>query len=154
MQKINKIVIHHSASEFGNAALITKWHLDRGFFTIGYHFVILNGQISHSLFNSDFDGHIETGRPLDFDEFMTSVEVGAHAIGVNHTSIGICLIGNTDFSTRQMHSLVNLLERILRSITSVKSIIGHRDLPGVSKNCPGFDVAKFLESYQIRLPKY
>jgi len=40
--KNKKVIIHCSDSSFGNAVLIDKWHRQRGFDNIGYHFVILN----------------------------------------------------------------------------------------------------------------
>ena len=43
MREIKKIIIHCSDSEFGDAALIDKWHKERGWTGIGYHYVILNG---------------------------------------------------------------------------------------------------------------
>jgi hypothetical protein len=45
VRKIDTIVIHQSDSAFGNAAVIDKWHRERGWSGIGYHWVILNGRI-------------------------------------------------------------------------------------------------------------
>ena len=51
MRKINKIIIHCSATPEGRnvkAETIKKWHLDRGFSDIGYHYIIhLDGSISY-----------------------------------------------------------------------------------------------------------
>ena len=55
MRKINKIVIHCTATPEGrehDVADITRWHKARGFNTIGYHFLI------------HIDGTIETGRSI------------------------------------------------------------------------------------------
>ena len=35
MRKINKIIIHCSASDFGNAQRVREWHLERGWSDIG-----------------------------------------------------------------------------------------------------------------------
>ena len=61
---MKNIILHHSDSLYGNAAIITTWHIARGFRNIGYHFVILNGKISSACELKGFDGGIETGRGL------------------------------------------------------------------------------------------
>ena len=48
------IIVHHSDSDYGSAAIIDKWHRERGFDELGYHFVIGNGTNSG-------DGQIEVG---------------------------------------------------------------------------------------------
>lgn len=76
MRKIKEIIIHCSATKEGRdytIADIDRWHRDRGFFCIGYHFVIYR------------DGSIHVGRSVE--------EVGAHCRGHNLVSIGICYIG-------------------------------------------------------------
>ena len=43
MRKIKEIIIHCSATKEGRnytVADIDRWHRERGFFCIGYHFVI------------------------------------------------------------------------------------------------------------------
>ena len=49
-----KIVLHCSDSTFGNAAVITNWHIQRGWQTIGYHFVICNGHLNKNFYNEKF----------------------------------------------------------------------------------------------------
>ena len=71
-QKTDTVVIHCTQTPTDmdiGADKITEWHKDRGFDTIGYHFVIRR------------DGTIETGRDINM--------VGAHAVAVNGTSIGV-----------------------------------------------------------------
>lgn len=73
------IIIHCSATREGQdikAKTIKQWHKARGFSDIGYHYII------------DLDGTIEKGR----DESL----VGAHCIGKNAISIGICYVGGCD----------------------------------------------------------
>lgn len=141
MRKINMIVIHCSATEDGrdySVREITKWHIKRGFRTIGYHFLIqLNGEISR-------------GRKIE--------EIGAHAKGYNANSIGICYVGGlkdkkpSDTRTiNQIHSIRGLVAA-LKSIYDIDRIVGHRDLSvdlnadGMvtkdewMKDCPCFDV--------------
>jgi len=147
MNKIEKIVIHHSASAFGNASEITIWHLRRGFKSIGYHFVILNGCLKDNQFINDLDGLIETGRPFDSDKFISGFEAGAHAKGFNLNSVGICLIGNDIFTEKQLLSLANLLHYIVDFLGYQPEIIGHRDLPGKKTDCPSFSVSQFMKDY-------
>ena len=73
-KETNRVTFHHSASDFGDAETIHKWHTERGFACIGYHFVITK------------DGTIEHGRKLQL--------VGAHNAGRNADSIGVCVIGH------------------------------------------------------------
>ena len=79
MRKINKIIVHCSATPEGrnvSAATIDKWHKERGWSGIGYHYVV------------KLDGSIEYGRMVD--------KVGDHCKGHNKSSIGICYIGGCD----------------------------------------------------------
>ena len=132
MRTITLIVIHCSAVRPGqqsSAKDINNWHHDRGFQNgIGYHYVVRR------------DGTIELGRPLEM--------IGAHVVGHNRHSIGICYEGGLnsfgeDADTRtpeQKVTLRKLLEELHRKFPKAL-IVGHRDLnPG--KRCPCFDVVK------------
>lgn len=124
------IVIHHSASESGNATEFDKYHREkRGWENgLGYHFVIGNGHGSG-------DGQIEIG-----NRWINQID-GAHA-GVqeyNHFGIGICLVGNfndTNPTTNQMASLTTLVEYLQeRCRVSSQNIIMHRHFR--ETECPG-----------------
>jgi N-acetylmuramoyl-L-alanine amidase len=116
------------------AAEITAWHIARGWTSIGYNWVIRR------------NGVIEKGRDLDNDGDSFN-EVGAHALGFNSRSLGICLVGGRsdnnepedNFTSEQMHALAYLLDAIEARVPGIE-ILGHRDLPGVTKACPCFDV--------------
>ncbi len=113
---------------------IDAWHKARGFLRgkldsaktnpalghIGYHFVIYT------------NGAIASGRGLD--------EVGAHAQGFNRRSVGICLVGTDAFTPAQWASLTALLASLQKRYPGAR-VAGHRQLPEVHKDCPGFDVA-------------
>ena len=76
MNKVMYLILHCAATPEGKsftAKDIDKMHKQRGFKKIGYHYVI------------DLDGTIEKGRAEN--------EIGAHCIGYNSKSIGICYIG-------------------------------------------------------------
>lgn len=135
------IVVHCSASpedkDIG-AAEINEWHIARGFRKIGYHYVIRR------------DGTVELGRP--------EAEVGAHCAdgGMNSKTIGVCLVGGTDadnpqraennFTPEQFKSLRELIQWIKEFNPLIKDVFGHRDVPGVKKECPCFDVRQWLKS--------
>ena len=131
------VIVHCSDSSFGNAALITKWHIvERKFETIGYHFVILNGRISAYKTNGYFDGHIETGRPLDDDADMELDETGAHAFGYNN-AVGICLIGLSGvFTAAQLRTLTHLIN-LLRTQFKEINVIQHSDVDKKKPHCAG-----------------
>lgn len=132
MRSIDEIIVHCTATPEGrNVSVedITRWHIDRGFSTIGYHYVVL------------LDGTIKRGR---IDE-----QVGAHCKGHNSRSIGIAYVGGCDKAMRpkdtrtvpQRASLARLLKE-LKTKYPAASIIGHRDV--AKTDCPAFDVKKWI----------
>lgn len=138
MRQINEIIVHCAATREGRDFTvedITRWHKARGFATIGYHYVIYR------------DGSIHEGRPLE--------QVGAHCVGHNKHSIGICYIGGcasdgkTPKDTRtpeQKEALLALLRRLKARFPNA-TIHGHRDF--AAKACPSFDA--FREYRQLAL---
>lgn len=129
MRAIDTIVVHCTATPKGHdvtAADVDRWHKERGFNGIGYHYLVR------------LDGRIERGRPES--------EPGAHVAGHNSNSIGVCYAGGCDagmnpMDTRteaQKASLKKLLVE-LKSRYPQAAILGHRDFPGVAKACPSFD---------------
>jgi N-acetylmuramoyl-L-alanine amidase len=148
---IRYIVVHCAATpasmDIGRKE-IDLWHRQRGFLEIGYHSVIRR------------DGTIEAGRALD--------RPGAHALGFNEISLGVCLVGGVDvagadskpeanFTPAQMHALANQIDAwkqlpIVRPDVQIK---GHRDLPSPHsrlKACPSFDVDKWLAAGRPLIP--
>ncbi|RTL22141.1 MAG: N-acetylmuramoyl-L-alanine amidase [Rhodocyclaceae bacterium] len=142
MRPIARMIIHCAASPNGQrlshdgltaAHVIDDWHRARGFKrdwrrrakwnpsleSIGYHWVI------------DTDGAVYTGRAVE--------EIGAHAVGFNLDSVGVCLVGTDAFTPAQWFALRGLVETVRRDWPIVH-VLGHRDLPNVAKTCPGFDV--------------
>jgi len=133
MRDISKVIIHCSDSEFGDAELITAWHWERGFKTIGYHFVILNGCREKGIYIPDDDGRIETGRPVAM--------IGAHCEGHNDDSLGICLIGKHHFTANQLLvALPNLKRKLAKEYgLGVNTCSGHYEFnPG--KTCPNMNM--------------
>ena len=125
MRKINEIIVHCAATPEGKnfkAADIDRWHRERKMKCIGYHYVV------------DLDGTVEPGRPES--------EIGAHCLGHNQYSIGVCYVGGlaadgkTPKDTRtaaQKEALLALLKK-LRAKYPNASIHGHRDF--AAKACP------------------
>ncbi len=134
-KKWTAIIIHHSATESGNAEIFDKWHKENNHWDgVGYDFVIGNGTDSG-------DGQVEV-------TFRWKKQIpGAHCGGTsgnwaNEDGIGICLVG--DFSQtapteRQMQSLVKLIRFLQQQYEIPKSrIYGHRTTPGARvTECPG-----------------
>ena len=81
-----RIIWHHTVSGDVSAETIDKWHRERGFAQIGYHYLIR------------FGGTRETGRDIRL--------VGAHAKGRNHDSIGVAVCGDFDKHYPQYEQLV------------------------------------------------
>lgn len=131
-RKIKEIIIHCSGSERGNAREIDKWHRKRGWKGIGYHFVILNGLLPDGVRMERLDGAIECGRPVS--------AVGAHAKGRNLHSIGICVIGERDFTVEQLRTLIALVVSLKHMCGADVKVLGHCELPGVTKTCPNLDI--------------
>lgn len=100
---------------------IDKWHKERGFDCIGYHFVV------------DLDGTVETGRPLTMDGAHCNT-AGLSGKSYNKHSIGICYVGGLDrdgnpADTRtpaQRVALDDLAHRLIQEYPIVE-VLGHRD---------------------------
>jgi N-acetyl-anhydromuramyl-L-alanine amidase AmpD len=141
-KKWTAIVIHHSGTKNGNAAIFDVAHREgRHWEGVGYDFVIGNGTDSR-------DGQVE----VTFR--WREQKVGAHCGGTpgnwaNEDAVGICLVGDFSWSTptaAQMRSLLNLVRFLKRRYSIPKSrIYGHKDTPGARITaCPGkrFPMAK------------
>lgn len=130
MREITEIIVHCSATKEGgeyHASDIDRWHKQRGFNKIGYHYVVA------------LDGTIEGGR--------AESEVGAHCVGHNKNSIGVCYIGGLSADGKpkdtrtdaQKRALEQLLRHLVKKYPKA-TIHGHRDF--ANKACPSFDATK------------
>ena len=149
IRRIHGIVVHCSATVEGkdfDVSDIERWHKERGFNRVGYHFVI------------KLDGTIQTGRELSM--------IGAHVSGHNKNTIGICYIGGLDADKNAKDTRTDAQKESLRwLISAIKNTIkggaaftvkGHRDYsPDLNKDgiiqtyerikqCPCFEV---MEEY-------
>ncbi len=126
------LIIHHSATDEGNAFSFYNMHLRRGFWNgLGYHFVIDNGTFGKE------DGQIE------ISPRWIKQQKGAHCkvSNMNDIGIGICLVGNfskEDVSEKQLNSLAYLVNILRKNYNIPKSrIMGHGQIPGAATECPG-----------------
>lgn len=121
---IDSIVIHCSATRAGwdvHAADIDKWHKERGFKMIGYHFVVC------------LDGTVEAGRPLTMDGAHCNT-AGLYGLAYNKHSIGICYVGGLDANGKpadtrtpaQKVALQKLVNRLCMEYP-ITDVLGHRD---------------------------
>ncbi|MBU1061464.1 MAG: N-acetylmuramoyl-L-alanine amidase [Candidatus Omnitrophica bacterium] len=131
-RKWDYIIIHHSATDVGNALSFDYTHSNKRLWKgLGYHFVIDNGTSGKQ------DGQIEISpRWLHQDN-------GAHckADTMNYRGIGICLVGNFNgdrVTQVQMESLVYLVNELKKYYHIPNShILGHGQVKGANTDCPG-----------------
>ena len=121
------IVIHHGAGNWSfnqvNESHKNKWGFKSSLgYYIGYQYFI------------EYSGKVYQGR-VDNEE-------GAHTIGYNKNSIGICLQGNmeiekpTEFQLKYLKELVNKKQLEYGIIN--KNTIGHREVANTL--CPGWNL--------------
>ena len=131
MRRITMIVIHCDGimpHQHNTIAKIDAYHRSKGWKCVGYHEYVRR------------DGTIEHGRNIE--------EPGAHVVGHNRYSIGICYEGGLNSAgeaedTRtpeQVRALRQLVERYHAYFPNAV-IVGHRDL-NPRKECPCFDAVK------------
>lgn len=147
MRTIDSIIIHCSATKAGQdftAKDVDRWHRQRGFNGIGYHYVVR------------LDGTLEKGRDVSLP--------GAHCMGWNERSIGICYIGGLNANGKPADTRTGAQKRVLYQLImdlqreyQISQVLGHRDTSPDSngdgtiepceyvKACPSFDVREFLE---------
>ncbi len=126
------IVIHHSATDSGSAAVFDANHRARGMANgLAYHFVIENGS------GDTTDGRIVTG-----DRWVRQLHGGhCRQQDINEKGIGICLVGDftrAEPTTRQLESLA-LLVRGLQHQFKIRTedLLGHGAIIGEFSECPG-----------------
>ena len=138
MNKPKEIILHCAATPEGKAFTVNdidKMHKQRGFKKIGYHYVI------------ELDGSVKKGR--------TENETGAHTVGHNTKSIGICYIGGlakdgkTPKDTRtneQKETMYKLVDELLKKYNlSLNDVHGHYEF--ANKACPSFKMETFRKEF-------
>jgi N-acetyl-anhydromuramyl-L-alanine amidase AmpD len=147
-RKVVQLILHCAATPDGKHFTVTNidsWHRERGWYrrasykkllnpdltSIGYHYVIYT------------DGSVHTGRH--------EAESGAHTIGQNADSLGVCLIGTRKFYAAQWTSLASVVAE-LEGKHPIEKIAGHNEY--AAKECPGFKVPEWLEGGRKALDKH
>lgn len=138
------LIIHHSLTLDGITvswqAIKTYHTKTMGYRDVAYHYGIELVGNEYAIFKGRMDN-----------------ESGAHCIGFNDNSIGICLVGNFDH-VPPPPAQVALLRRLCRSLMDIygikiENVLGHREtypLRGVpvEKTCPGtaFSMDDFVKT--------
>jgi len=135
MNNPKKIITHTAVSQkWHTTEDVDEWHQKRwpGFtskkfknrkgmpYHVGYHFVI------------EWDGKVVQTRGY--------YEEGAHCIGQNRDSIGVCFMGNGDLhtpSTRQKRSWVSLYNRLHKEIPQITAYDIYPHRKWANKTCHG-----------------
>lgn len=125
LDTITHAVVHHSATAGGTPEAFARYHVrDLGWPGIGYHYVI------------DRKGQVY--------KCHSAAVVSYHASGANSCSIGVCLVGNLDVqrpTESQRAALVELLQELMSAYhIPAAHVIGHREVPGTRKSCPGTNI--------------
>ncbi len=129
-QSTDYIVLHHAEAVCCSAKEVHSWHLANGWSGIGYHFFVRK------------DGGVYRGRPI--------WALGAHVLGMNNCSIGICAEGDYHNKDKTMPSAqkqaIKALVAYLKGIYPQAEIVGHKEIG--DSNCPGrYYPLKELKNY-------
>jgi len=122
------IIVHHTGGTESNALadtsehtieVVRSYHKSLGWEDIGYHFFI------------EKDGSLKIGRAENYH--------GAHTLGHNNDSLGVCMAGNFDLSvptTPQIQTLIKLLLELKQKYNiPLENIVPHRKF--AQKTCYG-----------------
>lgn len=111
------VILHHAEAKICSIEDVHRWHLENGWSGCGYHYFVRK------------NGIIYIGR--------SEKAVGAHCLGYNSVSIGICAEGNfecEDMGQEQYNSILGLT-RCMFSKYGISKVYGHKEL--YSTDCPG-----------------
>jgi hypothetical protein len=136
---LDHLVLHHTAfatsrldgtsfeAESAHMREIQRWHIERGWATVGYHFVVSPS------------GRIFRCRPVD--------RLGAHVLGHNLGTVGICLMGDFELE-RPTRAALGSLAHVRRLVPGAAKapLLGHRDHRGHETSaCPGRSLAAYTD---------
>ncbi len=131
MRQVKYIAVHCSAGNQRNtAADIVNYHLKSlKWSRPGYHYIV------------EASGRVVNTQPVEL--------ISNGVSGYNSVTVNVCYIGGVDVSKKnlpaidnrtpeQKKALIELLKELKEKFPSA-IIQGHRDFPGVNKQCPSFD---------------
>ena len=122
MRKIDSVIIHCSATKAGmdfSVADIDRWHRAQGMNGIGYHYVVR------------LDGTVEKGREVEV--------AGAHCLGWNGRSIGICYIGGLDTNGNPADTRTDEQKKSMKACGRVEVAVSDCDGDGAPGYFAGFE---------------
>jgi len=128
-------VIHHSATATGDARTFDRFHRDKGWDELGYHFVIGNG-------TSTADGAIEVGSR--WHKQKTGAHCKTASNFYNEHGIGICLVGDftkTRPTRKQMAALTQLTQFLSQECGISPDRVTTHGLVNKTTKCPGHNFA-------------
>lgn len=120
---VSKIIVHHSATpRSASYEQLERGHIARGFEGIGYHLLVMG------------DGTLRQGRELE--------RIGAHALGANEDSIGICVVGDNTrpehaWTPAQCQTLRTVLQTLQDALGGTISVHPHQGQGYTATACPG-----------------
>lgn len=154
MGELKRLVIHCTATREGrevSGAEIRRWHTSprsqggRGWKQVGYSDLI------------HLNGGVENLVPYNEDVRVDPWEVTNGAAGYNSTSRHVVYVGGIGMDGRERDTRTaaqrKALERYVKDFHRrypEAEIVGHRDLPGVAKECPCFDVRRWLREIRLQ----
>lgn len=143
------IVIHHTASDYGNLEYYKKLHQEeKGWEDIAYHFIINNGTFQ------TIPGQIEESNLWKKKKSGYSTKNWL----VNNFGIAIVIVGNLEEHPplpQQYESLLNLILLLAKKYNiPPERIFGHREIQNTK--CPGkyLNMAKIRKEIQNRLKNF
>lgn len=134
---INHFIVHCAFTKPNmdiDADVIDRWHRNKGWSEIGYNFFVKR------------DGTVEDGRSLK--------TYGAHTLGRNRDSIGICYAGGMgmdgsvedNITPEQMASILDKFREARVVYPGIK-ISGHNQHN--KKACPSFDMREYARKHGV-----
>ena len=136
------LIIHHTATNRDTTTFeavnnyhkrLWNWKSKLGYY-IGYQYFITA------------DGELYQGRAEN--------EAGAHCVGWNNNSIGVCLTGNFEIeqpTVAQLETLKDLLDCLRdRWRIDLKNIFGHKEKRATL--CPGKNLMSWVQQYREKPP--
>lgn len=149
-RRIENIIVHWSATgPLVTTEDIRRWHKAQGWKDIGYHRVIEHEVTQPKDIEVTPGRLIKVGRQLNTDLFIEATEAGAHTLGYNSNSIGICVIAGPQqgASTMQIEALLLCLDIFCKRFNLPKTAVkGHRDFNATE--CPGRKIYDVLKRFK------
>lgn len=128
----DKIILHHTATKRSkkyDVEWCRKLHVEeKGWHDIAYHVYI------------EYDGKIKVGRPLH--------KRGAHCLGQNTTSFGVCFVGGLDSDGEAAVTITPSQQKSVATVIQTLREFAGTELPVYShcefRNtfCPGFNASE------------